>query len=332
MTAELRLVKFINAATNARGKQYIQTIYAHHPQVARWFDHFLTKCASHSVLEYKDETVYIKNTCLLNRVAKSTGRLIAAEVKLGQCWQDARALFKVLLALTTCSPSKEITDLMIDIVPELYELLCHQDGQLLAALIDNKPVYMNMPVYDIISPRLDQRVLNILRGALNNYHTPADRLIRTFNAALTKALKTILAYAWIFFDNHTAHLQTTKLLGARILSCPADPFPGTTLLLKYLETLDGVVLPAGGITVPAPENKVGVNKLTLWRRDEWLLGLLSHNQAGASLVMASPSLSGYMSLWLLLAENLTRVSADPLTRLVLTSYFKLKADWHNTPE
>ena len=198
MTAELHLAKFLKIAATANGQEYILSIFNQHPQVPCWFHHFLSKCAAHSVLEYRDGGAYIRSSGLLTRAAQSTGRLIAAEVRLSRRWQDVRALFKALLTITVCSPNKEMVHLMVDIVPELYKLLRSQEGQLLVAIVDNKPVYMNMPVFDIILPRSDQQSLHILRQNLNNHHTPADKLAQSFNAALTRALKIILSFFWVF--------------------------------------------------------------------------------------------------------------------------------------
>lgn len=326
MSAELRLAKFLHTAASTDGQKYIASICAEHPQVGCWLHHFLAKSAAHSVLDYKEGAARVKSTGLLEQAARSTGRLIAAEVKLSRNWQDAKALFKALLTLTACSPAVEIANLMLATVPELYQLLCPQDGQLLVAVVDNKPVYMDMPVFDIIVPVADQLCLNVLRRSLNNSHTPARKLATSFNAALTRALGVILSFSWMFFDDSTLHLLPTRLLGSKILLCPADTFPDAAMLLKGLETRSTVTLPPAGITVPAPDNKIGVTQATLWQRDEWLLGLLAHGSAGTSMVIVSPTLHGHLSLWLLLAHASTPAAADPLANLTLSTYLGLKAD------
>lgn len=312
--------KFLAAAVNTDSRKYIAAICGEHPQVCLWLNHLLTKSLSHAVLDYNEDQIRVKSTVLATQVASSTGRLIKAEVKLSRRWQDVKAFFRALLALTLCSSTAKTADLMAHIVPELYKHLCSEDGQMLVAIVGDKPVYMGMPVFDIIVPETAQQHLSILRRNLGDSWTPPDKLARSFNAVLTQAINLIMSFSWTFFDENTLPLIPSRLLGANTLLCQADKFPNAATLLKRLRDKGWISLPTSGIVVAAPTNSAGVTKVTLWQRDQWLLGLLSHGNLGSSIVIASPTLDGHLSLWRLLADKSTPTAADPLANLALKTY------------
>lgn len=325
MTTKLSLADFLDIAVSADSRQYITDICAKYPQVTHWLEHLLAKSVTHALLDYKKgQPPRFKSTALITQVASSTGRLISAEVRLSRRWQDVNALFRALLAITLCSSIPEISDLMVHIVPELYNWLCSEDGQILVAVADDKPVYMNMPVFDMVVPNTAQPYLKILRQCLGDSWTPASKLARSFNAILTQAVNLIMSFSWIFFDESTLQLVPSRLLGARILLCPADKFPDVTMLLKGLRTEGWIPLPASGSVIEAPANSTGVTEITLWQRDEWLIGLLAHDNLGSSIVIASPTLNGHLSLWRLLADESTPIAADPLASLTLKTYLGVK--------
>ena len=316
------LTKFLNATFSTNSQQHLATICAEHPQVASWLNHLLAKSMTHAVLDYQENRPNLKSAALATQVASSTGRLIAAEVKLSRRWQDLIAFFRALLALTLCSHSAEMANLMAQMVPELYKRLSTKDGKILAAVVENKPVYTDVPVFDIVVPDTAQPYIRTLRKSLGDSFTPANKLTRTFNCILTHAITLILSFSWTFFDEDTLPLFPDRLLGAKILFCPADYFPNATTLLKTLKTKGKVTLPDAGSTIPAPTNSTGVTKVTLWQRDEWLVGLLTHGNSGDSIVIASPTLDGHLSLWRLLADRSTPITADPLANLTLKTYLK----------
>ncbi|NLG85838.1 MAG: hypothetical protein GX489_01225 [Firmicutes bacterium] len=323
MSTQPNFAQLLDMAVANNSQQYIANICTQHPQVVHWLEHLLGKSISYAVLEYKDNYPQLKNTALAIQGASSTGRLIAAEVKLSRRWQDVVALFKVLLTLTLCSPSAEVANTLAYMVPELYRHLCSTDGRMLVAIVENKPVYMDMPVFDVIVPEKTQPYINILRRCLGDSWTPTHKLVRSFNTILTQAIWLVMSFSWLFFDEHTLHLVPTRLLGAKILLCPADNSPCTTTLINTLKTSSLTPLPLSGTISAAPFNNAGVTEVTLWQRDEWLAGLLTHGNCGSSIVITSPTLDGRLSLWRLLADRSTPIASDPLVNLALKTYFAI---------
>jgi hypothetical protein len=247
--------------------------------------------------------------------------LLDLDTDLSHNWQDTVALFKVLLTLTLCSPSARFTNTWADIVPELYRHLCTPDGRILVGIMNNKPIYMDMPVFDVIYPGIRQPYINILRQSLNDSGTPAHKLAQSFNTVLTQAIKLILSFSWVFYDEKTLSLIPSRLLGAKILLCPADS-PNTALSVQNLKAKADTPLALSGNTFPAPANSIGVTEVTLWERDEWLVALLTHGDFGKSVVITSETLNARLSLWRLLASSSTPIASDPLANLVFTSYRK----------
>ena len=318
--------RLLDIAVDTRCQQYIIDTCNSNPKVVAWIQHFLDKSVNCGILEYTNNHPSFRNTDLAIKIAGSTGRLIAAETRLSHNWQDTIALFKTLLTIALCAPSAELAYTLCCVGSEFYRNLCDPSGRVLVATAGNKPVYMELPVFDMVQPGTKQPYVDILRDRCScSAETPSHKLAQSFNAALNRAILLLLSFSWVFFDDFTIPLIPARLIGAKILLLPSIKFPAKSPFWdddKHV-VRSAPLLPLSGTSIHTPDNDIGVTKITLWQRDQWTVALLAHGDSGSSIVIASETIGSHLSLWRLLAEKGDPITADPLADLTFTTYGSL---------